>query len=93
MSYNHITKDGVQALANELVINIAGSNIESIDLSSNELNDFAVPFLRLIIESCKQLKYLNIKEGLFISSRYEIARYKKVQSKCKILFWQLKNLY
>ena len=72
LSYNRITKDGIKVMK-EYYEKTAIAELEELDLSNNELNDFAIEDLSKIMNTLLGLKTLDIRENLFIN-RYQLAR-------------------
>ncbi|CDW80906.1 UNKNOWN [Stylonychia lemnae] len=76
LSFNRITKDGIQAIAEHYEKVTEQIMLEVLELDNNELNDFSFPSLAKILKYCKNLKKFDLSQNLFMASRYEMAKLK-----------------
>lgn len=77
LSHNKITKDGFIHLADKFkAMAQTGdpSQIQTLVMKSNELNDFCIDNIRDIIMHCKELRIFDIAENLFLSSYVELVQ-------------------
>lgn len=79
LSHNKLTKDGITPLAEHLTLMASkGSypSLKTLNLKSNELNDFCFEAIRDIAVACRELKMFDISENLFYSCWKDLAKVK-----------------
>ena len=79
LSHNKITKNGFIHLADKfkaMAQTGTPSQIHTLIMKSNELNDFCIDQIRDIILHCNELRVFDIAENLFLSSYGELVQLK-----------------